>query len=325
MRVAPPLPHHAMRASAPRRVLLINPFYPKDPHASFGKHVLTPSLALTSIAGATPPELGRRLLGREPPPGTGRPPIPFRASSGSRVHLTFARRAFELADWYRSRGAVVILGGLHVLSCPDECAPHADALVDRRRRPDSGRVSCAISRRAASSPSIAAATSTAKWAPMPTSRRRAATSFRSTDSSHARASLPRAAVTTAAASAICRPTACTCRIRCAIPRTSRASSTTTDEPYGVFVDNNLGSKPAYLRSLCRALAPLEQDLERRSHDRCHRRSRTGARDGARGVHRCLHRIRVADRREPRRRAEEDASARRLRAPRRAAAPVAESR
>ena len=28
----------------------------KDPHASFGKHVLTPSLALTSIAGATPPD-----------------------------------------------------------------------------------------------------------------------------------------------------------------------------------------------------------------------------------------------------------------------------
>ena len=27
---------------------------PKDPSASFGKHVLTPSLALTSLAGATP-------------------------------------------------------------------------------------------------------------------------------------------------------------------------------------------------------------------------------------------------------------------------------
>ena len=40
----------------PRYALLINPFYPKDPHASFGKHVLTPSLALTSIAGATPPD-----------------------------------------------------------------------------------------------------------------------------------------------------------------------------------------------------------------------------------------------------------------------------
>lgn len=38
-----------------RHALLIDPFYRKDPHASFGKHVLTPSLALTSIAGATPP------------------------------------------------------------------------------------------------------------------------------------------------------------------------------------------------------------------------------------------------------------------------------
>ena len=31
----------------PCHALLLNPFYPKDPHASFGKHVLTPSLALT--------------------------------------------------------------------------------------------------------------------------------------------------------------------------------------------------------------------------------------------------------------------------------------
>src|SRR5581483_5357084 len=28
----------------PRSALLINPFYPKDPNASFGKHVLTPTL-----------------------------------------------------------------------------------------------------------------------------------------------------------------------------------------------------------------------------------------------------------------------------------------
>src|SRR5215475_3308207 len=39
----------------PRHALLVNPFYPKDPHASFGKHALTPTLALTSVAGATPP------------------------------------------------------------------------------------------------------------------------------------------------------------------------------------------------------------------------------------------------------------------------------
>src|SRR4030095_8580670 len=48
---------------------------------------------------------------------------------GITVHLTFAQRAFELARWYRERGSKVILGGLHVLSCPEECAPHADALA----------------------------------------------------------------------------------------------------------------------------------------------------------------------------------------------------
>lgn len=41
------------RSRAPA-ALLINPFYPKDPQASFGKHVLTPSLTLTSVAAATP-------------------------------------------------------------------------------------------------------------------------------------------------------------------------------------------------------------------------------------------------------------------------------
>ena len=38
----------------PRYALLINPFYPKDPHANLAKHVLTPTLALTSFAAATP-------------------------------------------------------------------------------------------------------------------------------------------------------------------------------------------------------------------------------------------------------------------------------
>src|SRR5579862_2734102 len=57
MRLAPKLDHSARTGPVrPNYVLLINPFYPKDPHASFGKHVLTPSLALTSIAAATPPD-----------------------------------------------------------------------------------------------------------------------------------------------------------------------------------------------------------------------------------------------------------------------------
>src|SRR5204862_5623533 len=32
----------------------------------------------------------------------------------------------------------------------------------------------------------------------------------------------------------------------------------TGQPYAVFIDNNLGSRPEYLRALCRALRPLEK-------------------------------------------------------------------
>src|SRR6185436_18703134 len=111
-----------------RYALLINPFYPKDAHASFGKHVLTPTLALTSFAATTPAHWrveywDENLLHGAPPAD----PVPEVVAIT--VHLTFARRAFELAAWYRSRGSKVIFGGLHVLSCPDECAPHADALA----------------------------------------------------------------------------------------------------------------------------------------------------------------------------------------------------
>jgi hypothetical protein len=56
MRVAPRSPSTLQLVRIPtRHALLINPFYPKDPHSSFGKHVLTPMLALTNVAGATPP------------------------------------------------------------------------------------------------------------------------------------------------------------------------------------------------------------------------------------------------------------------------------
>ena len=55
MSSAPPLPPpRTNRKPQPRTALLLNPFYAKSPHGSFGKHVLTPTLALTSLAGATP-------------------------------------------------------------------------------------------------------------------------------------------------------------------------------------------------------------------------------------------------------------------------------
>lgn len=44
------------------------------------------------------------------------------------VYITNACRAYRIADHYRSRGAFVCLGGLHVTSLPDEAAVHADAI-----------------------------------------------------------------------------------------------------------------------------------------------------------------------------------------------------
>src|ERR1039457_5654481 len=128
MSAAPELPPPALRKPAPRTALLINPFYPKSPHGSFGKHVMAPSLALTSVAGATPAHWRLRCwdenLLQGPPPAQPTPEV-----VGISVHLTFAKRAYHLARWYRARGSLVIMGGLHIQSCPDEAAPHADALA----------------------------------------------------------------------------------------------------------------------------------------------------------------------------------------------------
>src|SRR5262245_27825164 len=111
LRVAPPLePRHRPGPITPRTALLINPFYPKDPHASYGKHVLTPTLALTSFAGATPRGWSVRYwdenLLQGPPPAQ-----PFPQVVAITVHLTFANRAFALAKWFRERGAVIVFGG----------------------------------------------------------------------------------------------------------------------------------------------------------------------------------------------------------------------
>ncbi|HET7089967.1 MAG TPA: radical SAM protein [Anaerolineae bacterium] len=44
------------------------------------------------------------------------------------AYITSAYRAYELADYYRRRGAHVTLGGLHVTSLPGEAARHADTI-----------------------------------------------------------------------------------------------------------------------------------------------------------------------------------------------------
>ncbi|HYK42721.1 MAG TPA: radical SAM protein, partial [Thermoanaerobaculia bacterium] len=253
MRTAPRLDPDLPAAPVKKRLaLLINPFYPKDPHASFGKHVLTPTLALTSIAGATPPgwtvKYWDENLLQGPPPADPTPEV-----VGISVHLTFAARAYALAAWYRACGARVILGGLHVLSCPDEAAPHADAL--------------AIGDGVQLWPLILEDIDNDRLQPV--YRATYENAYRD-DPAPRRDLLPRRSFLTTSSLIATRG----CHNRCGfcylateglrMPYRMRDVEQVTsefladDQPYAVFVDNNLGSKPDYLRRLCRALAPLEK-------------------------------------------------------------------
>lgn len=240
----------AAREVRPRYALLLNPFYPKDPNASFGKHVLTPTLALTSFAATTPEHWEVRYWDENLLDG--RPPFePMPEVVGITVHLTFAKRAFELAKWYRHRGSKVVLGGLHVLSCPEECAPHADALAVGDGVQLWPRILEDVELRCLRSKYVAAYESDYRLDPAPR-----------------RSILPRASFLTTTSLIATRG----CHNRCGFcylsteglrmpyrmrsPRQIAAEFAADGQPYAVFVDNNLGSNRAYLRELCEALRPL---------------------------------------------------------------------
>ena len=44
------------------------------------------------------------------------------------VYVSSARRAYQLSDYYRARGAKVFLGGIHPTTLPEEAAQHADSV-----------------------------------------------------------------------------------------------------------------------------------------------------------------------------------------------------
>ncbi len=252
-RVAPRLDLNLPATKVARRhALLVNPFYAKDPQTSFGKHVLTPSLALTSIAASTPSGWSVRywdenLLQGSPPTD------PFPEVVGITVHLTFARRAFELAHWYQRGGARVVLGGLHVLSCPDLCAPHADALAIGEGVQLWGRILGDVEQDRLQRVYRGSYSRPYREDPAPR-----------------RDLLPRAQFLTTTSLIATRG----CHNRCGFcylstdglhqPYMMRdveqvaAELAADDQPYAVFIDNNLGSRPDYLRALCRALRPLRR-------------------------------------------------------------------
>jgi len=251
--VTPPaLPHTPPAPSRPHSALLINPFYPKDPHASFGKHVLTPTLALTSFAATTPTQWDvaywdENLLDG-PPPADPTPEV-----VGITVHLTFARRAFELAGWFRARGSKVVLGGLHVLSCPDECAPHADAIAlgdgvqlwpRILRDVEAGRLQ---SRYAADYENNYRDDPPPRRSLVPRRSFLTTTSLIATRGCHNRCGFCYLAT-----DGLRMP------YRMRDPAQIAAEFAADGQPYAVFIDNNLGSNRDYLRRLCEALRPLDR-------------------------------------------------------------------
>jgi len=237
---------------AARHALLINPFYPKDPNASFGKHVLTPTLALTSVGAASPPgwkvEYWDENLLQGPPPDDPPPAV-----AGISVHLTFAERAYALARHYRARGSRVVLGGLHVISCPEECAPHADALAigdgvqlwprilaDVERGALQPRYHADFDRPYCNDP-----------APLrdllPRRDFLTTTSLNATRGGHNRCGF-------------CYLSTTGLRMPYRMRRVEQVVQEflTDGQPYAVFTDNNLGSDRAYLHRLCAALRPIER-------------------------------------------------------------------
>ncbi|HEX6879623.1 MAG TPA: radical SAM protein, partial [Terriglobales bacterium] len=235
-----------------RFALLLNPFYPKDPNASFGKHVLTPSLAMTSFAVTTPAHWRLRYWDENLLRGSA-PADPIPEVVGITVHLTFAKRAFELAAWYRQRGAKIIMGGLHVLSCPEECAPHADALALGDGVQLWPRILADVE--AGTLRSRYFATYENQYADDPVPRRNIlpGTGFLTPMSLIAtRGCHNRCGFCYLATDGLRMP------YRMCHPEQVAAEFGASDEPYAVFIDNNLGSRKEYLRELCRALRPLEK-------------------------------------------------------------------
>jgi radical SAM superfamily enzyme YgiQ (UPF0313 family) len=172
---------------------------------------------------------------------------------GITVHLTFAERAYALGRYYRERGAKVIFGGLHVLSCPDEVRPHADAIAIGEGVEAWRQILADVER--GTLRKEYAGDYRRSYAALPAPRRDI---------------LPRESFLTTTSLIATRG----CHNRCgfcylstkglSMPYRMRGVEQVANElvangePYAVFVDNNLGSRPDYLRALCLALRPVEK-------------------------------------------------------------------
>lgn len=112
------------------KIVLISPKGPLYRHRGgiFRKNLRYAPLTLTTLAAYVPPELHADLQIidegiEEIDPNLAADLIGMTVITGS------SRRAYELADRFRSRGIPVVLGGPHITLIPEDAAPHADSVV----------------------------------------------------------------------------------------------------------------------------------------------------------------------------------------------------
>jgi hypothetical protein len=96
-----------------------------DQHFRLIKYSQFPPLSLMTIAGLTPESWDIAVWDEHVESAE---PEGDADLVGIQTHISSARRAYELAERWRRRGANVVLGGLHPTSLPHEAAEHADAV-----------------------------------------------------------------------------------------------------------------------------------------------------------------------------------------------------
>ncbi|MFN3188958.1 MAG: B12-binding domain-containing radical SAM protein [Aureliella sp.] len=89
------------------------------------KYSLFPPLGLATLAALLPDEYEAEIVDQhvQSLDTTDEPDV-----VAIQVYITNAYRAYEIADHYRAKGCIVLLGGLHVTSLPEEASAHGDVL-----------------------------------------------------------------------------------------------------------------------------------------------------------------------------------------------------
>ncbi len=93
---------------------------------NFGEGGVFPGLNLAILASITPSDIEVQIIDESVEP------IDFESDAdliGITAMTNMAPAAYYIADKFRARGKTVVLGGVHVTVCPQEAAPHADAVV----------------------------------------------------------------------------------------------------------------------------------------------------------------------------------------------------